>query len=221
MVVTVAGLASLDSVSELFVMTESGDILEKYPLEQGQRGSSNLFGAAFMPPNKPFRLGLLAFDQCNPLRPVTRLKNTIITAQLFLTKTNTETTKVVKPGDHSDVVFKLYPSQELSGDDVVDDYQEVVIEAFANDEGLEPIGISVVVEENVDTRKRRSVVSSSGKGQLKTTVSLKKGQIAIVTVTFAVAEDVHLGQTSSATIVVSDGDSFNYVPVEVVFGTKV
>ena len=213
-VLTVAGLSSLANVSDMIVVSESGAILGSYPLEQGQRGSSNLFGAAFFPPSDPFRLGLRAIDECN--HPVTRLVNTVVTAQPFVAKlvNPVSTNQLVKPGNRSHVSFKLYPSDELSTITVA-----VNLDEFGDLEGgsLDVI----VVNESESTRNRRSLPPAGQNNTLTRTVSLKKGQIAIVTFSFSVAKDADVGRSSSATIVVSEGESFSYIPVEVVVDTKV
>ena len=197
----------------MIVVSESGVILGSHPLEQGQRGSSNLFGTAFLPPPQPFRLGLRAIDECN--HPVTRLVNTIITPQPFIAKLDNpiSTNQLVKPGNRSHVSFKLYPSDESSTVTVT-----VNLDEFGD---LEHGSLDVlVVNESEYVRSRRSL-PSVGRNTLTRTVSLKKGQIAIVTFSFSVAKDAAVGRSSSATVVVSEGESFSYIPVEVVVDTKV
>ena len=214
-VLTVAGMASLREVTELNVMTESGDIIDTLNsswLEVGRRGSSNMFGVAFTTPKASFRLAMTAVDETGTV--VRRLANTIVTAQPFKTRLDSQSNQVVKPGNRSDVTFKVYPSADESDVEISMNIEETSL--------LEDPMIDVIIQEAdgslVPLRKKRQTadLSTSKIRELKTVVTLKKGQVALVNVSFTVSKTAETGHVSSATIVIASGKSFNYVPVELV-----
>ncbi|XP_062515625.1 uncharacterized protein LOC134191079 [Corticium candelabrum] len=214
-VLTVAGMAGLREVTELNVMTESGDIIDTLNsswLEVGRRGSSNMFGVAFTTPKASFRLAMTAVDETGTV--VRRLANTIVTAQPFKTRLDSQSNQVVKPGNRSDVTFKVYPSADESDVEISMNIEETSL--------LEDPMIDVIIQEAdgslVPLRKKRQTadLSTSKIRELKTVVTLKKGQVALVNVSFTVSKTAETGHVSSATIIIASGKSFNYVPVELV-----